>query len=123
MYRQGDVLIMPITRAGLDNRLSARGLGLRAVTRENGRVILAYGEVTGHTHAIAEADVELWEVEGAATAEAADRFLRVGAGGATVVHEEHAPIKLPPGDYAIRLQTTFDPVGEEERARARWLDD
>lgn len=121
MYRQGDLLIIPIGN-GAHAWLGAR-VGLRPVAREDGRVVLAHGEVTGHSHAIADSDVELWEREKAATAEAADRYLRVGAGGATVVHEEHAPITLPPGDYAVRLQTTFDPVGEEERARARWLED
>ena len=43
MFRQGDVLIIPIAN------LPAK---LQKVPRENGRAVLAHGEVTGHAHAI-----------------------------------------------------------------------
>lgn len=46
MYRQGDVLIQQI--ASLPSKLNP-------VPRENGRIVLAHGEVTGHAHALAEA--------------------------------------------------------------------
>jgi hypothetical protein len=120
MFRQGDVLIIPLTPV---NPEWPHVVGLRPVPRDEGRVVLAYGEVTGHAHAILDAEVELWETEGRETAAAADRFLRVGSAGATVVHEEHGEIKLPPGDYAVRLQTTFDPTNDEEQLRQRWLAD
>jgi hypothetical protein len=44
-YRQGDVLL---------ERISALPAGLRPVNRDKGRVVLAYGEVTGHAHALVE---------------------------------------------------------------------
>lgn len=44
-YRQGDVLI---------ERVSSFPAKLTPVARENGRVILAHGEVTGHAHAFLE---------------------------------------------------------------------
>jgi hypothetical protein len=31
------------------------------------------------------------------------------AGGATIVHEEHGPITLPPGDYQITIQREYEP--------------
>jgi hypothetical protein len=43
MYRQGDVLIIPV--------YSVPG-NLAPVARENGRIVLADGEATGHAHAI-----------------------------------------------------------------------
>ena len=98
--RQGDICIIPIARK------SKRGL--RKVERDNGRIILAYGEVTGHAHAILDPDVDLYE-ETSETADAVDLFLRVGRGGAVLVHEEHGPISLPKGDYAIRHQREYHP--------------
>jgi hypothetical protein len=43
MYRQGDVLIIPVE--SIPERLDPIG-------REDGRVVLAHGEVTGHAHVI-----------------------------------------------------------------------
>ena len=79
----------------------------KRIERDAGRIVLAYGEVTGHAHAILDVDAELYE--GLETAAAADRFLRIGRGGATLVHEEHAPISLPEGDYVVRLQREYHP--------------
>ena len=96
-YRQGDIAIIPVK--------GRRPKGAKLAKRDNGRIVLAYGEVTGHAHAILDNDAELWE-----TAAAADRFLRVRArGGAVLVHEEHAPIALPKGDYIVRHQREYSP--------------
>ncbi len=71
--------------------------------RDNGRVVLAYGEVTGHAHAIADPDATLYAVPGTD-----DRFLAVMAGsGVTLRHEEHATITLPPGLYVTRRQREY----------------
>jgi hypothetical protein len=90
-YRQGDVMIV---------RVRNIPQGAQAKPRENGRVILAHGEVTGHAHAVT-GPAELFD---------ADRgtYLRVGA-GASVVHEEHSTIALPPGDYRIIRQREYSP--------------
>jgi hypothetical protein len=51
MYRQGDVLLVevdPDTIYSLGGKLKA---GLKKADEENGRVVLAHGEVTGHHHA------------------------------------------------------------------------
>ncbi len=95
-YRQGDVLILPV------DEIPA---GLQPVPLENGRVILAHGEVTGHAHAV-EGDVlflaaDLEELE--------QRFLCVENETAQVVHEEHDTITLPPGIYEVRRQREYTP--------------
>jgi hypothetical protein len=78
------------------------------MARDGGRVVLAYGEVTGHAHAIADADVELYAY--GETADAVERFLRVGAGGATLVHEEHGAITLAPETtYQVYSQFEYEP--------------
>lgn len=96
MYRQGDILV--ISTDSLPD-------GLTEVPRDDGRVILAYGEVTGHAHAIGESDVHLLE-----GANLEDRFLQVLAdGGCLLVHDEHASIRLPAGNYIVRRQREYSP--------------
>lgn len=101
-YRQGDVCIIPINTPD-----RASGTRLTPVQRDRGRVVLQYGEVTGHAHAIHEQDVELFEPGEAS--QLAERFLRVGGAGAVLVHEEHAPIELPAGWYEVRRQREYEP--------------
>lgn len=95
MYRQGDILVKPV------NRIPD---GLKAVPLDNGRVILAYGEVTGHAHAVI-GDVEFLAAD---LEDLEQRFLRV-ENEAQIVHEEHAPITLPPGDYEVKRQREYSP--------------
>lgn len=88
-YRQGDVFIVAV---------SVLPGGLKPVKRDNGRVILAYGEVTGHAHALEDAWVDLLETE------TNERYLTVNAHEAALVHEEHATITIPPGNYRVVQQ-------------------
>lgn len=96
LYRQGDVLI---------RRLSRLPKGSKAV-KTQGRIVLAYGEVTGHAHAIADPGVAEFSLENAGAA--VRRFLKV-VSEAHVRHEEHAPIALPPGLYEIVQQREYSP--------------
>jgi len=98
MFRHGDVLIVPIKTAPE---------GLPKIPRDNGRVILAYGEATGHAHAILERGVRLFREDGSGG------ILHV-PNGASVVHEEHAKINLPKGFYRITHQREYD-AGEVRR--------
>ena len=93
IYRQGDVLLVRVNELPTERK---------AVQRKNGRVILAEGELSGHFHAIADPDVELYE-----TANTVDRFLRVGQQGAALQHEEHATIAIPASNYLVRRQVEF----------------
>lgn len=109
MYRQGDVLIVPVEEVPD---------GLKQVEKEKGRVVLAHGEVTGHAHAV-EGDAQLLaeppadaadELITPAQAEELERmFLFVGDGGAQVVHEEHGTIALSPGRHEVRRQREYAP--------------
>lgn len=94
IYRQGDVMIVAA---------SSIPAAAKPVDRDNGRIVLAYGEVTGHAHAIADQRAVLL-----ATPDTEDRFLRImGASGVDLEHEEHATITLPPGDYIVRRQREY----------------
>jgi hypothetical protein len=65
--------------------------------------VLAYGEVTGHSHRVQEPRAaEMWEHGGSL-------FLRVVADQATIVHEEHKPIVLARGVYRVWMQREYTP--------------
>ena len=88
--RQGDVLLVPV------DRIPA---AVKPVRRDAGRVVLAYGEVTGHAHAIRSSAATLLETVGG-------RFLRVTA-PVVLDHEEHAAIDVRPGTYRVVIQREY----------------
>lgn len=94
-YRQGDIFITSVDEIPAD---------VKPIDRDSGRIVLAYGEVTGHAHAILDRDAELVGTE------LDERFLRVlSDGGVDLVHEEHDTIHLPAGAYEIRRQREYHP--------------
>ena len=101
LYRQGDVLFKSIPKLPKGD----------SKKRENG--VVAYGEVTGHSHALAVEDrttAEVLEIGAGLYVHVSDSGVRIeGAQGATFVHEEHGPITLPPGDYEITIQREYTP--------------
>ena len=92
IYRQGDVLIREVL---------AIPTSAVAVPSENGAVVLAHGEVTGHSHAIGSEFAHL-------VAEGAQRFLRATRPVA-LRHEEHGEIILPAGQYEVVIQREYVP--------------
>ena len=93
MYRQGDVLLCAV-----------KGIPKTAKKQETeNRIVLAYGEVTGHAHAIE--DLEAVDVY---VGPEGRLYLRVKA-PVTVRHEEHAPITLPGGVYERIIQREYAP--------------
>jgi hypothetical protein len=102
MIRQGDVLLIEV------DALPPR---TRKVPRDGGRLILAYGEVTGHAHVVDAPEAEATLL----TTTENERFQRLTAWG-RLVHEEHAPIGLAPGIYKqVRQQEWTDAMALEER--------
>lgn len=100
LYRQGDVALVPV---------EAIPESATPVARDRGRLVLAYGEVTGHAHVIDAPEAEATLL----TTEEGERFLRL-VGAAPLVHEEHAPITVAPGLYRLPPQVEWsdelDPV-------------
>lgn len=103
IYRQGDVLLV---------RVDDLPQGMRDATADD-RIVLAYGEVTGHAHAvypeIKVIDGERKKVLPAKLWDAgAERYLQVLEKTA-LEHEEHASIELPVGNYKVIQQREYDP--------------
>ena len=108
MYRQGDVLIVKI-----DGEIPTKDQNPIFDTQlGTGRTVLAYGEVTGHAHAIDPKSALLFPPLAGESAEARDRgFLQVLDGGAVLRHEEHTKIDLPAGNYQVIIQEEYTPEG------------
>jgi hypothetical protein len=105
MYRQGDVLLVPIDPAQLPTHPA------RQDRDERGRLVLAHGEVTGHAHVVTAQAAQLLtdpdEVE--------RRFL-VLATQALLTHEEHASIPLPAGTYQVVRQREYTATADRDVA-------
>jgi hypothetical protein len=99
LYRQGDVLFRRIDKLPAGTRTK----------RANATV--AYGEVTGHSHALAMEDreiAEVLEIGAGLYVHVSGEGVRI-EGGATFVHEEHRSVTLPRGDYQVTIQREYQP--------------
>lgn len=95
LYRHGDVLIRRVSSIP------------RSAQRRAGAT-LAHGEVTGHSHRLAQPNlVQLWN-------DGSNLFLEVKAPSATLVHEEHKAIELPEGFYQVWKQREYAPNSYRE---------
>jgi hypothetical protein len=93
LYRQGDVLIEYFGDKLPD--------GIKQLPADKNRVVLAYGEVTGHAHALTAKTSTLYEWQG-------NRLLEITK-ETDLVHEEHSAITLAPGIYKIVQQREYTP--------------
>ena len=95
-YRQGDVLLLPC--AGIP-------AGARPEAPEDGRVVLARGEVTRHAHVMGAERVCHFRDDGTGRG-----YVRVeGDAPAALTHEEHEALMVPPGDYRVVRQREYQP--------------
>ena len=94
-YRQGDVLI---------EHIPSLPANAKKMARENGRVILAHGEVTGHAHAITDKHAYLYSVDSGNVT-----FLEIKEAVAALEHDEHGTITLDPGTYRVTRQREYSP--------------
>ena len=92
-FRQGDVFIEQVR--SLPDKV-------KAGKREHGKIVLAYGEVTGHAHTIADKEAKSFVDS--------DGVLYLELGEDTAVdHQEHDTITLPAGFYRVSHQREYRP--------------
>lgn len=107
MYRQGDVLLVPVT-----DPPKARDLAYQKRRKGQG-IILAAGEATGHHHRVRERGARVYRGT-EITNTSGKRFLFVGKNGATITHEEHDPVAVPQGVFEVVQQREYEPVIRDE---------
>jgi hypothetical protein len=113
MYRQGDVLLVGVRPA--QAKQIKPGKDLREANTK--RVVLAYGEVTGHAHVVLsgketgrkKGNVELFEATEGIDVKGAATILRVTGRAAELRHDEHKTIVLPRGTYRVIRQREYSP--------------
>jgi hypothetical protein len=125
--RQGDVALVLVTKLPE---------GCAEIPNDRGRIVLAYGEVTGHAHAITDhrrltrdAAIRIGALDAAEHAEAiaaelaeaaiararllvapnGQRYLQVDE-QVTLTHEEHTAHVIPPGIYHLPTQVEYTPA-------------
>lgn len=97
--QHGDVLLQKVD--GLPK-------GVEAVPREQGVLVVARGEATGHNHVITDGGAVLMELKG-------DLYLEVTE-PVTITHEEHKPLPIPEGIYHIGIVKEYDYLRDMERS-------
>lgn len=90
-YRQGDVLLMQVSELPVEAQEET----------PSDKIVLAYGEATGHTHSVRTEDAKLYRIN-------EDSYLVVET-RANLVHEEHDSIPLPAGVYKVIRQREYSP--------------
>ena len=90
LWRQGDVFLIATSSLPVAGRMERRP-------------VLAEGELTGHAHRLGD------PASGRVFSVGSDLYLEVLADTATIVHEEHGPVTLPRGGYAVRIQREYSP--------------
>ncbi len=94
---QGDVGI---------NKISKLPENVSEVSPDNGRNILAYGEVTGHAHALPVNNTRLFRSNDN------NRLYLVVNEKSLLTHEEHDPLEIDGGVYEIIQQREYDDENE-----------
>ena len=90
LYRHGDVILKTVD-------------SLPQNAKKRGNLTLAYGEITGHSHRIADpSTAHSYELDG-------QLYLEVTAPSAQLIHEEHATIQLAMGIYQVWQQREYSP--------------
>lgn len=97
-YRQGDILLVKVESLPAQKK---------KIERENGRIILSHGEVTGHAHAISHPGAQLWQSQ---IKNVGSIYLELSE-TTELEHEEHGCITLEPGFYQVIRQREFGSNG------------
>ena len=97
MIRQGDVGLVRI-------RMSRKNIG-KPIPRKGGRIVLAEGETTGHSHSLDAEKVTAY----AGGAFGGKMVIVVDAESTPLLHEEHRAIELVRGAFDVVSQFEYEP--------------
>jgi hypothetical protein len=103
--RHAEIDSVPPGRCSNRARASKAAKAGEKIARENGRVVLAHGEVTGHAHAIKKPNAALFR-----DPKLAAIFLQVPAMPPRCLSTKSTPRSLlTPGDYQVIRQREYHP--------------
>lgn len=92
IYRQGDILLLPINN--IPEKVKKKDL------------ILAYGEATGHMHQFIDSvNVSVYELN-------QQQFVNINSEYTDLIHNEHNTLKIPRGMYKVVNQREVDLTNE-----------
>ena len=90
LYRHGDLLV-------------ARADKIPDDAKKLHHLVLAEGELTGHSHRVAERDRAVVYQSNS------EKYISVTADHVTLIHQEHGPIVLRQGVYRVWRQREYSP--------------
>ena len=94
-FRQGDILLI---------KVSSIPKSAKKMPAKHGRIILAEGESTGHSHSLDASRASLY-------IEKNDQVFLLAEDDCTLVHQEHAPIDVAAASYKVVRQREYQPEG------------
>lgn len=118
-YQQGDVVMFQVDEETYNKQINKFGTPSQSTTYKgntNTRAILAFGEVTGHTHRVnmdemlENAEVTLNMDHNRKAGTDVPIGFQVHNEVVTLKHEEHNPLDLPPGFYLVRIVQEFNHI-------------
>lgn len=101
VFQQGDVVMIQINKIPSD---------LEKVKAD----VLQEGEATGHAHRLHGDGFEIYAPKGPYNNDTQRKHLRL-VKPTSLKHEEHKEIKLPAGDYEVRIVREYSHFDEEAR--------
>ena len=115
-YQQGDVVMYRVDD-GHFAKFSSSSENCTSYKGKTGtRAILAFGEVTGHTHRVEmndmlkKAGVTLYMSGRDIAGKDVPKSFSVEGADVTLIHEEHDDVVLPPGNYVVRIVKEFNHI-------------
>ena len=119
-YQQGDVVMFKLNDEDFLRYKKSTQHAVHDITtykaQTNTKAILAFGEVTGHTHRVEmsemleNAGVTLnMGFNGKAGVDVPESFVVEGT-DVELQHEEHDTIQLPPGNYVVKIVREFNHI-------------
>lgn len=122
-YQQGDVLLVAVPNKEVLN--IKEKYHTKTHEDQEGKVVLAEGEATGHHHRFEidrlDPDVFISSFHSRPSyfRRSIGRFpeyINIEGGEATLYHEEHNSLSIPPGLYRRSIVREFDHIGNSTRA-------
>ena len=124
-YQQGDVVMFQVDKETYEKNTRSNESKSMYIGGTKTKAILAFGEVTGHTHRVnmeemlQDAGVTLNMGYNGKAGEDVPEGFRVCNETVTLKHEEHNPVDIPPGYYLVRIVREMDHI----TGRARYVAD